>query len=445
MTNRIQLSDHFNFKRLLLFTYPSMLMVIFTSIYSIVDGVMVSNYVGVTPFAALNLIWPFVAVLGSIGFLLGTGGCALVAKTMGEGEKDKAKEMFSLLTYTALALSVILGGLGLFFSRDAAIFLGAEGEMVEHCVVYADILLICLPTYVMQVYFQPFLIAAERPKLAMWVTIAAGVSNMVFDVFFIGFLEMGIAGAAWASVTGMLIGWLVPLYYFYKRKWLRRCSWDWSVLKKASSNGLSELLLNVSLSLVSMLYMYQLIRQSGEDGVAAYGVISYFAFTFAALFIGYGIGVSPVVSYHYGAANKREMRNLLKKSLTIVVTGGIVIALLAQVLARPLSVVFVGYDKDLLELTVLAFRIYSLHFIVTGVNIFASEFFTALNNGPVSALISMTRTLVFESGCVLLLPFLFGIEYIWWAVLVAETLAMILSFSLIYKYRNRYGYWTVDD
>lgn len=440
MTNRIQLSDHFNFKRLLLFTYPSMLMVIFTSIYSIVDGVMVSNYVGVTPFAALNLIWPFVAVLGSIGFLLGTGGCALVAKTMGEGEKDKAKEMFSLLTYTVLALSVLLGGLGLFFSRDAAIFLGAEGEMVEHCVVYADILLICLPTYVMQVYFQPFLIAAERPKLAMWVTIAAGVSNMVFDVVFIGFFQMGIAGAAWASVTGMVIGWLVPLYYFYKRKWLRRCSWDWSALKQASSNGISELVLNISLSLVSMLYMYQLIRQSGEDGVAAYGVLSYFAFTFAALFIGYGIGVSPVVSYHYGAGNKQEMHSLLKKSMTIVISAGIVIALLAQVLARPLSVIFVGYDEALLELTVHAFRIYSLHFIVTGINIFASEYFTALNNGPVSALISMARTLVFESSCVLLLPILFGIEGIWWAVLVAETLAMILSVSLIYKYRSRYGY-----
>ncbi|MBR5208902.1 MAG: polysaccharide biosynthesis C-terminal domain-containing protein [Paludibacteraceae bacterium] len=438
--SRIQLSDHFNFKRLLLFTYPSMLMVIFTSIYSIVDGVMVSNFVGTTPFAALNLIWPFVAVLGSIGFLLGTGGCALVAKTMGEGEGDKAKSIFSLLTYTALTFSVVLGVLGLFFTRDAAIFLGAEGEMVEHCVVYAQILLICLPTYVMQVYFQSFLIVAERPRYAMWVTIAAGVSNMVFDVVFIGFFDMGIAGAAWASNVGMAIGGFVPLYYFYKRKWLRRCHWDFTAIRKACSNGLSELVLNISLSLVSMLYMYQLIRQSGEDGVAAYGVISYFAFTFAALFIGYGIGVSPVVSYHYGAENKREMHSLLKKSMTIVVTAGIVIALIAQVLARPLSVIFVGYDEALLELTVHAFRIYSLHFIVTGINIFASEFFTALNNGPISALISLTRTLVLESGCVLLLPFLFGIEVIWWAVLVAETLAMLLSLSLIFKYRKRYGY-----
>lgn len=438
--NRIQLSDHFNFKRLLLFTYPSMLMVIFTSIYSIVDGVMVSNFGGLTPFAALNLIWPYVAVIGSIGFLLGTGGCALVAKTMGEGEDDKAKEIFSLLTYTALVISAILGGLGLFFSKDAAIFLGAEGEMVEHCVVYANLLLIFLPTYVMQVYFQSFLVAAERPKYAMWLTIAAGVSNIVFDIIFIGFLGMGIAGAAWASIIGMAIGGYVPLYYFYKRHWLRKCSWDWSALKQACSNGLSELVLNISLSLVSMLYMYQLIRQSGEDGVAAYGVISYFAFTFASLFIGYGLGVSPVVSYHYGAGNKAEMHSLLKKSMTIVVTAGIVIALLAQVLARPLSMFFVGYDEALLEMTVMAFRIYSLHFIVTGINIFASEFFTALNNGPVSATISMARTLIFESCCVLLLPFFFGIEAIWWAVLVAESLAMVLSVSLIYKYRNKYGY-----
>lgn len=438
--NRIQLSDHFNFKRLLLFTYPSMLMVIFTSIYSIVDGVMVSNFGGITPFAALNLIWPFVAVIGSIGFLFGTGGCALVAKTMGEGNHDEATNIFSLLTYIIIGLSVVLGGLGLFFTREAAVFLGAEGEMVEHCVVYAQILLITLPTYVLQVYFQSFLIAAERPNYAMWLTIIAGVSNMVFDVIFIGYFKMGIAGAAWASVVGMAIGGFVPLYYFYKRKWLRRCSWNWTAIKQTCSNGLSELVLNISLSLVSMLYMYQLIRQSGEDGVAAYGVISYFAFTFAALFIGYGIGVSPVVSYHYGAQNKMEMHSLLKKSMTIVVTAGIVIALMAQILARPLSVVFVGYDETLLELTVHAFRIYSLHFIVTGINIFASEFFTALNNGPVSAAISLTRTLVLESACVILLPIFFGMEGIWWAVLVAETLAMVLSMTLIYRYRNKYGY-----
>ncbi len=417
-----------------------MLMVIFTSIYSIVDGVMVSRFGGTTMFAALNLIWPYVAVIGSLGFLFGTGGCALVAKTLGEGESDKAKSIFSLLTYTVLGLTVVLGLTGLFFSRQAAIFLGAEGEMVEHCVTYANILLICLPTYVLQVYFQSFMIAAERPNLAMWITISAGIANMVFDVIFIGILKMGITGAAWASNIGMAIGGFVPLYYFYKRKWLRRCVWDWSAIKKTCSNGLSELVLNISLSVVSMLYMYQLIRQSGEDGVAAYGVISYFAFTFAALFIGYGIGCSPIISYHYGAGNKREMHSLLKKSMTIVVTGGVVVALLAQFLARPLSTLFVGYDAALLELTVHAFRIYSLHFIVTGINIFASEFFTALNNGPVSAVISMTRTLIFESGCVLLLPILFGIEGIWVAVVVAESLAMILSLTLIFKYRKRYGY-----
>ncbi len=436
----IQLSDHFTYKRLLQFTWPSILMMIFTSLYSIVDGIMVSNYAGTVSFDALNLIWTFCAILGAFGFMFGTGGSALVAKILGEGDKEKAINVFSLLTYATIIQSVVMGCIGFFFVRDVAIFLGAEGEMVEDCVIYGCILMSFLPAYELQVYSQSLLITAEQPKLAMRITIAAGVTNMVLDYVFIGLWNMGISGAAWASSIGLCVGGFLPLFYFYKIGWLKGCKFSLSAIYKTCKNGLSEFVMNIALSVVGMIYMYQLIREIGEAGVAAYGVMTYFAFIFAAVFLGYGIGTAPIMSYHYGANNKEEMHSLLKKSLKIVVFTGIGMTVLAQLLARPLSSIFVGYDDELLDLTVFAFRFYSLHFIVTGINIYASSFFTSLNNGPVSALISIMRTLVMECGCVLILPMVFGMDAIWWAVVVAETLTMIMSLYLIWKFKPKYGY-----
>lgn len=436
----IQLSDHFTYKRLLQFTWPSILMMVFTSLYSIVDGIMVSNYAGTTSFAALNLIWTFCAILGAFGFMFGTGGSALVAKILGEGNKGKAINTFSLLTYATIVQSVVMGCIGFFFVRDVAIFLGAEGDMVEDCVVYGCILMLFLPAYELQVYFQSLLITAEQPKLAMRITIAAGVTNMVLDYVFIGLCGMGISGAAWASSLGLCVGGFIPLFYFYRIGWLRKCRFSFSAIFKTCSNGLSEFVMNIALSVVGMIYMYQLIREIGENGVSAYGVMTYFAFIFAAVFLGYGIGTAPIMSYHYGAKNKAEMHSLLKKSLKIVVFTGIGMTVLAQILARPLSSIFVGYDEALLDLTVHAFRFYSLHFIVTGINIYASSFFTSLNNGPVSALISIMRTLVMETGCVIILPMVFGMDAIWWAVVVAETLTMIMSLYLVWKFKSKYGY-----
>lgn len=442
---QIQLSDHFTFGRLIRFTLPSMLMMIISSIYCVVDGIMVSNYVGTTAFAALNLIWPFVAVIGSFGFMMGTGGSALVAKRLGEKREEEARSIFSLITYTTIAIAVTLGILGRLFVRDVAILLGAEGELVELCCEYADILLLMMPSYMLQVFYQSLMVTAERPKMGMWITIAAGVMNMLLDVLFIYVFHWGLRGAAWATALSQCIGAIIPLCYFiYCRNkatlYLGKTHLDFYALRKVSSNGISEFVMNISLSIVSMLYMYKLLAELGENGVSAYGVIMYYAFIFVAVFLGFGIGSAPAISYHYGAKNHDELHSLFVKSLTIVGIAGLLITALAQILSIPLSKSLVGYDHELFDLSVRAFRIYAIHFLVTGFNCYASAFFTALNNGPISALISMLRTIVFEAGCVIVVPILFGIESIWWSVTIAESITLLVTIFLFIHFRKRYDY-----
>lgn len=454
MPRYIQLSDHFTYHKLTRFTWPTVIMMVFSALYGVVDGVMVSNFVGKTPFAALNLIWPFVGLLSAFGFMFGTGGSALVAKTLGEGKRQKADEIFSFITYTLILFSLLLGLGGLLFLDQVAMMLGAEGEMLILCAEYATPLLICLPVYALQIYFQSFLVTAERPKTGMWVMVAAGVTNILLDYLFIAVWHWGLKGAAWATATSYMVGGLIPLSLFiFKKKddtrplrlvairrFGQKIGFYARSLVKVAGNGLSEFVMNISLQVVSMLYMVQLMQVIGENGVAAYGVIMYFAWIFVSFYLGYSVGVSPVVSYHYGAENKQELSSLLRKSLVVMAFLGVGVLFLSQWLTPFLASIFVGYDPDLMTLTIHAFRIYGLHFLVTGLNIYASSFFTALNNGVISALISLSRTLIFECACVLILPKLFGIEGIWWAVVVAELISCVLSATLLYIYRRKYGY-----
>lgn len=446
--DQIQLSDHFTYKRLLRFTGPSITMMLFLSVYGVIDGLMVSNFVGTVPFAALNLIWPYVAIIGSLGFMLGTGGSALVAKTMGEGDIKKARGIFSFLVYTTLVISIIGLFVGLIFVRPMSIFLGATGDMVEDCVEYASILLYLLPAYMFQVFFQSFLVTAEKPKWGMWITISAGVTNAVLDYVFIALFGWGLAGAAWASGIGMIIASFIPFLYFIgvRRKkalpklYLGRPLVDMRALWKVCSNGVSEFAMNISISIVSMVYMYQLIRWSGENGVSAYGIMMYYAFIFTSLFIGYSMGIAPVISFHYGAHNRDELKNLFTKSMRLIIVASIVVVASAQIFAGALSWIFVGYDAELLELTTHAFRIYMLFLLVAGFNTFSSALFTALNNGPISCLIALSRTIIFEAGSVMILPLIFGIEGIWWSVVVGETIAAVLALALVIIYKNKYQY-----
>ncbi|MCI8627592.1 MAG: MATE family efflux transporter [Lachnospiraceae bacterium] len=440
----IQLSDHFTYKKLFRFTLPSIVMMIFTSIYGVVDGYFVSNFVGKTPFAAVNFIMPFLMILGAIGFMFGTGGSALISKTMGEGRQEKAKRLFSLLVYLSLFCGIVITVLGLLFLRPVASLLGAEGEMLENCVSYGRIILIALPAFMLQMEFQSFFITAEKPQLGLAVTVAAGVTNMVLDGLFVGVFRWGLAGAAAATAISQVVGGFIPLIYFLRPNSsslrLTKTTFDGKAVIRTCTNGSSELMSNVSMSLVGMLYNAQLIKYAGEDGVAAYGVLMYVSMIFIAAFLGYSIGTAPVIGFHYGAENHTELKSLLKRSLVIIGSFSLGMVVLSEVLAYPLSKIFVGYDKGLLELTLRGFVIYSFCFLFAGVSIFGSSFFTALNNGLISALISFLRTLVFQVATVVILPLFWKIDGIWLSIVVAELLSFVVTVLFLIAKRKKYHY-----
>ncbi|MBR2901015.1 MAG: MATE family efflux transporter [Clostridia bacterium] len=443
---RIKLSDHFTYKKLLRFTFPSIVMMIFTSIYGVVDGYFVSNYAGKTPFAAVNFIYPFIMILGAFGFMLGTGGSALIAKTLGEGKQEKARKLFSMFVYISIGLGVAVALLGIIFIRPVASMLGAEGEMLEYCVIYGRIILAVLPFFMLQLEFQSFFVTAEKPLLGLLVTVVSGVTNMVMDAVLVILLpqELKLVGAAIATALSQFVGGVIPLVYFSRKNAgiLRfvKPEFDGKALLKACTNGSSELLSNISMSIVSMLYNFQLLKYAGEDGVAAYGVLMYVNFVFLSAYIGYSVGVAPIIGYHYGAKNTVELKGLLRKSFVIIGVCSVLMMLLAFLTAKPLSVFFVGYDKALTELTLRGFTIFSLSFLFSGVAIFGSGFFTALNDGLVSAIISFMRTLVLQVVCVLTLPLIFDIDGIWVSGVVAEAVAAALTLILLLAKRKKYQY-----
>lgn len=440
----IQLSDHFNYGKLLRFTLPSIIMMIFSSIYSVVDGLFISNFVGITPFAAINLIWPFIQILGCLGFMFGAGGSALISLTLGMGNKKRANQIFSMLTYLAAAAGLILSAIGILFIEPIAIKMGADEAMLPYCVLYGRILLISLPAFLLQNVFQSFLITAEKPMLGLIVTVAAGLTNMSLDALFILGFRWGVAGAAAATAISQCVGGLIPLLYFARKNnsllKLGKPFFDGKVLLTTCTNGLSELVTNISMSVVSILYNFQLMRFAGENGVAAYGAVMYVGFIFAAVFLGYSIGVAPVIGFHYGAQNQDELKGLFKKSNVLVITSSILLAGLAIILSEPLARIFVRQNPALLEMTTTAFRFYSLSVLFSGFNIFGSAFFTALSDGLVSAAISFLRTLVFQIVTVLILPIFFELNGIWYSLFLAEMLAMIVTLAFYITKRKIYHY-----
>ena len=440
----IQLSEHFTYKKLFRCCLPTIAMMLCTSIYGIVDGFFVSNYVGKTAFAAVNLIMPFLMILACFGFMIGTGGSALVGKTLGEGKREKANRYFTMMVCLTLTLGVIMSVLGIVFMRPISYMLGASEEMIGDCVLYGRIINGFNWAFMLQYLFQSFFVTAEKPQLGFIVTIAAGVTNMVLDALFVAVFHWGIAGAAWASIIGQCVGGILPLIYFLRPNGsllrLVKTKIEARVLVKACLNGSSELMTSISASFVGMLYNFQLLKYAGENGVAAYGVVMYTQMIFAAIFLGYTVGTAPIISYHYGAGHHDELKNMLKKSLVVMAGGGVAMLALAWTLAGPLAGMFVGYDPDLREITKGALTIYACAFLLFGFNIFASAFFTALNNGGVSAAISFLRTLVFQTLAVLILPVLLGLEGIWWAVTAAEGLALVVSAAFIVGKRKQYRY-----
>ena len=441
---KIKLSDHFTLRRLLRFTLPSMVMMIFTSIYSVVDGFFVSNFAGKTAFAAVNFIMPTLMMLGGVGFMFGTGGSALVAMRLGEKKQMEANQIFSMLVYVSIVCGMALGILGIIFLPNIARALGAEGEMLEQCVLYGRIILLANAAFFLQMEFQSFFITAEKPHLGLTITVAAGVTNMVLDAVFVGVLRWGLVGAAAATALSQVVGGVFPLFYFGRTNSsllrLTRTRILWYELGKACANGSSELMTNLSMSLVNILYNYQLLRFAGEDGVAAYGVIMYASFLFVAVFVGYAVGSAPIVSYHYGANNRKEVNNLYRKSLKLIGVVAVVMTIGSMFIIPHVARFFVGYDENLLILTTRAFRLYGLSFLIMGFNVYASSFFTALGDGVTSALISFLRTLLFQVAAVLLLPLLLGIDGIWLAVTAAELAALLVSIGLFITRDQQFHY-----
>ena len=440
----IKLSDHFTYRRLFRFVIPSVIMMIFTSIYGVVDGFFVSNFVGKTEFAAVNLIMPFPMLLGAFGFMIGTGGSALVAMKLGEGKKKEANEIFSMLIKVTIIVGVILSVLGIIFTRNIAIVMGATEDLLEHCVTYGRILLVAITAFMLQNVFQSFLVTAEKPKLGLLTTVIAGLTNVVLDFVLIGVLKWGVVGAALATGISQFVGGLIPLIYFLRENnselKLVTSKFNFRILGKTCFNGSSEFMTNLSLSLVNMLYNLQLMEYAGENGVAAYGVIMYVNFIFVAVFIGYSIGSAPIVGYNYGAGNNVEMKNVFKKSIRFNVFAGILMCVSAIMLSGVLAGIFVGYDAELFEMTKKGFAIYSISFLVMGLNIYSSSFFTALGNGLISALISFLRTLLFQMVAVLVLPLIFELNGIWMSIIVAEVTALVVTISLLVANRKKYGY-----
>ena len=446
MKQQIQLSDHFSYGRLIRFTLPSIGMMIFTSIYGVVDGFFVSNFAGKTPFAAVNLIMPFLMILSTVGLMFGTGGSAIVAKTFGEGDREKGNRYFSLFVYVSAVLGVLFAVLGIVFIRPIASRLGAEGEMLENAVLYARIILLALPFYVLQILFQSFCVTAERPKLGLVVTVLSGLTNMVLDAVLVILLpqEYKLAGAAAATALSQVVGGAVPLVYFGRENSsilrLGKGQFNGKVIFKACTNGSSEFMSNISMSFVGMLYNIQLLRYAGEDGIAAYGVMMYISMIFSAVFLGYSIGTAPIVGYHDGAKNYAELKGLLRKSLTMIGVFGVVMVVSAELLASPLAGIFVGYDAELMQMTVSGFRIFALSFFFMGYAIYSSGFFTALNDGVTSAIISFLRTLVFQTAAVIFLPMLWELDGVWISIMVAEVMAVVFSVIFFVAKRKKYHY-----
>lgn len=441
----IQLSDHFTLGRLFRFCLPSVVMMVFTSIYGVVDGYFVSNFVGKTPFAAVNLIMPFLMILGGVGFMIGTGGSALVAKHLGEQNNDQARRVFSMMLIVTLILGVSTSALGFIFAENVAQLLGADSELLPYCVTYARTCLIFNTMFMLQNVFQSFLVTAERPKMGLAVVIAAGCTNMLLDFLFIAVFEFDVVGAALATGLSQTVGGLLPLIFFLRRNngsklHMVRTRLEFRPILQACANGASELMTSISSSIVSMLYNFQLLRLAGQDGVSAYGVLMYVQFIFAAVYIGYAIGTAPITGYNYGAQNHAELKNIRRKSIKVTLTAGVIMVIIAELLAPVLAGIFVGYDKELFDMTVHAFRLFSFTFLLSGFNIWCSSFFTALNNGAVSAAVSFLRTLVFQLAAVLILPIFLKLDGVWISVAFAEVCAFVISLLFLIAKKKKYDY-----
>lgn len=440
---RIQLSEHFTFKKLLLFVAPSVVMMVFTNIYTVVDGLFIARYVGGTAVAAINYVFPFIFILGSVGFMLGAGGSALVSKTLGEGDKERANAYFSMLVYVTVGVGFVIAVTGALCVPYIVELLGVDGLTYEYCVLYGRVLLASQPLFILQNIFQSFFVTAEKPKLGLVITACAGLTNIILDAVFVAGFGWGLAGAAAATVAGQVVGGVIPVIYFACRNGsllrLTATKLYFGALFKSCANGSSEFLSNVAAAVVTIVYNHQLRTLVGDAGVTAYGTIMYVVMVFYSVFMGYAIGSAPLIGYHYGAENKDELRNLFCKSLLIISVAGLAMTAVSEGLAAPFISIF-GYEEELFDMSLRGFRIYSVAFLITGFNVFASSMFTALNNGLVSGILAFGRTLVFQVVSVFVFPLFWQLDGVWSAIIFAELMSLVLSAAFTLSFGQKYGY-----
>lgn len=440
----MEFSQHFTYRRLIRSVISPIIMMVFTSVYSVVDGLFVSNFVGKEAFAAVNFILPYLMFFNGIGFLFGTGGSALIAKTLGEKREQKANEIFSSLVLVSMLTGVAFAIVGGIFLKPVATWLGASGELLENSLVYGRIYLLGVPACVIQYEFQNLFPTAGKSKYCLYSGIASGVTNIVLDALFVGVFSWGLVGAAAATILSQWLGALIPLVYFGRPNTsqlrLVKCRPDGRAMVKICCNGASEFVNNISMAVVSFLYNVQLLRYAGDNGIAAYGVLMYVNFLFTAVFWGYMVGVMPIVSFHFGARNHEELRSLLKKSLTLIFLGAAVMFTVAQLLKNGISQIFVGYDPELFDMTVRGFTLFSFCFLFSGIAIFSSSFFTALNDGLISAIVSFCRVFAFQIPAALVLPIFWKLDGIWLSSVTAELMTCILGGILILAKRKKYQY-----
>ncbi len=444
---RIRLSDHFDYKRLLRYAASAICMMVFTSIYGMVDGFFVSNYCGKTPFAALNIIYPVIMVISTIGFMLGTGGSAVVAKAFGEKRDDDARHYFSMFVYTDIAIGIFLSAVAQLFLPQISSMLGAEGEVFDNTILYARIVLLSTPALTLQMFFQTFFNTAEKPKLGFYVTVLSGCANMVLDFVYVGMLGMGIQGAAWATVASEYVGGVIPLFYFARPNDSlldlispKKTRFEGRIFVHACWNGMSEFFGNISAAVISIMYNVELLKYSGENGVSAFGVVMYVYLLFGAIQIGYSMATAPIVSYHYGAQNMKEVHNVLKCSLIIIAVSSALMFAAAELMSGVIATIFVSYDKELFELTHWAFRVMSFSYLFFGFGVYGSSFFTALGNGTVSAIIEVFRLFIFQVLFLYTLPRFFGSAGIYYAFTLAESSGIVLTAFFLIIMRKKYRY-----
>lgn len=441
---KIQLSDHFTYKKLIRYSIPMIGVLIITSIYGVIDGLFISNVEGDIAFSAVNLILPGVMMFSSIGFMIGSGGAAIVSKTLGEGKRDMASKYFSMLIYLLIISGIICAIIGAIFTKQIANLLGASGKMIDYCIEYGRILFLFLPFMMLQYAFQSYFAVAEKPTFGLIITICAGLANFIGDFLLIKVFSFGVSGAAVASGASMVVGSIPAILYFALNKNLKfklvPTKFNFKIIRQALSNGSSEMVSYLSMSFVNMLYNAQLMKYYGENGVSAYGVIMYVGFVFSGFYMGVSQAMAPVVGYNYGAQNKEELKNVFKKSIVTLSIIAIFLTLFAELLSYPIGFVFFRKNKELLSLTKMAIRLYAIGYIISWVNIFGSAFFTGLNNGFASAVISFGRMLVFQLSAIFIMPLIFGEKGLWLAMVVSECLSLFVTSFFVLTKRKKYGY-----